>query len=77
MDVPDGIYMRNRDWDPAYLLQIFSQDFHEFQDLWSTNVPDKDLVKEVEKVEKYCPIVEDISMDDESLCVAVERIEEE
>ena len=34
-------------------------------------------MQNVEKVEKYSPIVEDISLDDEVLCQAVEKIETE
>ena len=38
---------------------------------------DMELVHNVEQVEKYCPITEDISMDDHVLYSAVEKIEEE
>ena len=51
----------NRDWDPSYLSEIFSQDFYEFGELWKSNLDDLALVDEVQKLEKYCPIVEDIS----------------
>ena len=73
----NGMLLRNCDWDPSYLRQLFSQDFYEFSDFWSSNTNDKELVKEVEKVEKYCPVVEDISIEDDILCTAVEKIEEE
>ena len=33
-------------------------------------------MKVVDEVEKYCPIVEDISIDDNELCSAVEKIEQ-
>ena len=45
--------------------------------MWSSNVTDSDLVQECERVEKYCLIMEDISLDDSTLCQAVEIIEEE
>ena len=77
MDVLDSMFISNRDWDPGYLMDIFSHDFFEFQDLWSSQMSDNELVKEVQNVEKYQPIVEDISMDDDLLCSAVEKIEEE
>ena len=53
------------------MLDVFSSEYGE---LWSS---DRDLVMDVEKLEKYCPIVEDISMDDQELCEAVEQIEYE
>ena len=75
MEVLDSILWRNRDWDPAYLSEIFSEDFYEFSELWkSGNTTGTELVKEVEK---YCPIVADLSMDDETLCSEVEKIETE
>ena len=69
--------MANRDWDPCYLRYIFSQDFYEFGDLWLNGVGDQDMIKAAENIEPYSPIVEDISMDDDSLCKAVEQIERE
>ena len=79
MDVSDYYLLQNRDWDPSYLSQLFSELFYyDFTDLWNTgNMNDMDLVSAVEKVEKYSPIVEDISLDDEVLCAAVEQIEDE
>ena len=69
MDISDHILLRNRDWDPDYLLDVFSSDFFEYRELWSSgNISDRDLVTDVEKLEKYCPIIEDISMDDQELC---------
>ena len=38
---------------------------------------DKELVNEVEKIERHCPTTEDISLDDKVLCSAVEKIEDE
>ena len=81
MDVSDVSLYNNRDWDPSYLAGIFTQDFYEFKDLWNnSNVNDVELVQAsqvVENVGKYEPIVEDISLDDETLCSAVEQIESE
>ena len=77
MDVPNELFYLNKDWDPSYLQDIFSQDFFDFGDMWSSNVTDSELVQECERVEKYCPIMEDISLDDSTLCQAVESIEEE
>ena len=69
--------MANTDWDPLYLSYIFSQDFSEFRDLWVSNVGDKELVSATVATERYSPIVEDISMDDNTLYAAVAQIEEE
>ena len=77
MDVSDGELLCNRDWDPSYLHSIFSSEFDDLLDLWDSSINDMELVKHVECVEKYCPIVEDISMDDDTLCKAVEGIEKE
>ena len=67
--------MANRDWDPCYLRYIFSQDFYEFHELWLNGVGDQDMIKAAENIEPYNPIVEDILLDDASLCQAVEQIE--
>ena len=79
MEVSDNMLKMNRDWDPSYLKQLFDEDFYDQGDLWKSNVCDDDLVNESFRVEreKYCPIIEDISMDDTTLCSAVEKIEEE
>ena len=80
MEVSDAYFVENRDWDPSYLSMLFSEDFNDFSELWNSNVSDMELVSQVDnvdKVEPYCPIVEDISLEDEVLCSAVERIEEE
>ena len=77
MDVSDAVIWRNKDWDPSYLLDIFTEDFYDFDELWDNSLTDSDLVQGVSKMEKYCPVVEDISMDDEELCKAVEQIEYE
>ena len=36
---------------------------------------DQDLIHAVETIEKYQPVIEDISLDDKTLCQAVEEIE--
>ena len=35
-----------------------------------------ELVEEAERLEKYCPVVEDISLNDDTLCSAIEDIED-
>ena len=75
-EISDRLLMSDRIWDPGYLYEICQQDFYQFEELWGMNPNDMELVKEVEKVESYCPIVEDISLDDEVLCSAVTDIEE-
>ena len=77
MEISDDMMARNRDWDPSYLGHLFSEDFYDFKDLWQSPVSDSQLVQDVANLDKYSPIVEDISMDDEVLCKAVEKIENE
>ena len=77
MELSDSYLWTNRDWDPNYLLDIFHEDFNDCSTLWRSDLSDLALLKEVENMEKYSPIVEDISMDDTMLCYAVEQIEEE
>ena len=76
MEVSDAVLSSNRDWDPGYLASIFDMDFFEFNELWGNSVNNKQLVDAVRDVEKYNPIVEDISLDDNELCSAVEKIED-
>ena len=76
MDVSDKFLWQYRDWDPCYLADIFNIDFNDFTDLWKSNMSDSELVDAVREVEKYSPVVEDISLDDSELCCAVEKIEE-
>ena len=46
--------------------------------MWSySNISDSEIVAVADKVESYCPITEDISLDDSELCSAVEKIEQE
>ena len=77
MDTTDYLMWMSRDWDPSYLADMFREDFDDYSELWKSNVADKELVEEAKKVEKYTPIVEDISLDDDTLCTAVEKIEDE
>ena len=74
MEISDMLLCRNRDWDPSYFREILDQDFFDFNDMWASNVNDSELVAEVDK---YCPITEDITIEDNVLCSAVEQIEEE
>ena len=73
MDLSDRIFMANRDWDHAYLKSIFTQDFYEFRELWHSNVGDTELLR----AECCSPIVENISLDDDTLYEAVAEIENE
>ena len=77
MDVFDDGMWSNRDWDPCYLAQLFDEDFNDMTDLWISNVTNSEMVNESINAERYCPIVEDISLDDSQLCTAVEKIEQE
>ena len=79
MDVSDSMLCRNGDWDPSYLGLLFDEDFNDVTELWKSNVGDQELICESDRVERehYCPITEDISLDDSTLCTAVEKIEEE
>ena len=74
MDVPDITLLRNCDWDPCYLSAILEGDFFDYSELWSNYMEDCELLDSVNKLEAYCPIVEDISLDDNELCSAVEQI---
>ena len=77
MELSDKFLWTDHDWDPCYLSQIVDLDFDDFSDHWHSNVVDSELVSEVNKVERYVPITEDISLDDNVLCEAVDRVEEE
>ena len=79
MELSDRDLLMNMDWDPSYLRLLFKDDFNDNSNLWHSNVCDDELVKECVRVEHepYCPITEDISLDDSTLCRAVEQIEEE
>ena len=75
MELSDHILLRERDWDPAYLCDIFSQDFYDFDHLWKGKMCDRYLVHAIETLECYNPLVEDISLDDDTLYQAVDEIE--
>ena len=77
MDISDKLLWLNRDWDPVYLASVFQPVFFEFKELWNENISEMELVEAAKNVEKYCPLVEDISMEDSELCSAVESIENE
>ena len=79
MDISDDLLSSNRDWDPSYLRLLFDEDFNDMTELWKSNVADSVLVNETSRVEHqpYCPVIEDISLDDQTLCSAVEKIEQE
>ena len=66
----------NLDWDPSYLELLFQDDFNDMNDLWMCEfVSDVELLKMSSELEKYCPEVEDISLDDTELLHAVSQIE--
>ena len=77
MDVSDKLLVSNFDWDPAYLQEIFEGEFDDFSDLWASDISDMELVNEGERIEKYSLITEDITLEDEELCCAVEKIKAE
>ena len=77
MELSDDFLMSNLDWDPVYLERMFNEDFNSCRELWKSNLSDTELVDKVEEIERYCPITEDISIEDEVLCSAVEKIEDE
>ena len=77
MEVSDRHLLDNRNWDLCYLKDIFDIDFNDSSELWINDIDDMELVQVANDVERYSPIVEDISMDDTELCKAVEKIEEE
>ena len=66
----------NLDWDPSYLAQIFNVDFNDMSDLWGESDSSVDTLL-LQEMDKYCPVVEDITIEDEVLCAAVESIENE
>ena len=78
MEISDELLLKNCDWDLSYLQQLFKEDFKECDLLWVSDITDMELVKEVETIERYNPITEDISsLDDEYLCAEVDKIEKE
>ena len=75
MELSDEFLLVNRDWDPNYLKELMDTEFHDFTEMWHSNVEDFELVNETEKVERYCPVTEDISIDDETLSKALDDVE--
>ena len=75
MDISGSVLIRNLDWEPSYLKSIFDIDFPD--NLWCREMDDSELLNTVTQLERYCLIVEDISMDDIDLCNAVEKVEAE
>ena len=75
MELDDTTLSACSAWDPGYLEGIFSQDFYDFGHLWINKMSDRHLVHAVETIEKYNPLVEDISLDDDTLYQAAEEIE--
>ena len=67
MEFSDVSLMVNRDWDRLYLKSIFDVEFDDFSHLWGNSISDMELVNAVEEIERYSPIVEDISMDNNEL----------
>ena len=76
-NVTDRELLLTYDWDPVYLLSIFDSEFNDTSDLWDNIMSDSEILDTVNIMEKYNPIVEDISMEDEVLCAAVEPIKAE
>ena len=77
MEFSDEYLSTNYNWDPCHLATLFKEEFNDFSLLWTSEVSDVELITEVSKMDVYCSIVEDISIEDEVLCSAVEKIEEE
>ena len=79
----DELYLDNCDWDPVYLASIFDIEFDDLSDMWNceNSLSDTHLSSVMDTFESenevYCLIVEDISMDDITLCQVVDKIEKE
>ena len=73
----DSSFLLNCDWYSVYLVSIFDVDFHDISNLWDNNMEDCELLDVVTTIEKYSPVVEDISLEDDVLYSAVEQIESE
>ena len=73
MECLDGALTCNSDWDPMYLSEIFSQDFFVLIICGQVIVCPRPHSC-VETIKRYNPLVEDISLDDETLCQAVEEM---
>ena len=79
MDIPDRLFAMNRDWDPQYLRELVTQDFYEFKHLWLNSLLDMELLAATKggSNARYCPVMEDISLDGQTLYDNVEQIEYE
>ena len=77
MELSDSLLCMNKDWDPVYLASICDVDFDDFTDLWVNELSDMELLEVDTSYHKYSPVVEDISIEDSELCLAVEQIEKE
>ena len=78
MDIADHVFVTNLDWDPQYLMECVTQEFYDFTEHWQNCLSDKELIDgERPRPGSYCPLVEDISLDDDTLYEAVEQIEQE
>ena len=77
MELSDNLLCINCNWDPSYLASVCNVDFIDFSDLWVNEISDKELLEADTNYQKYCPVVEDISIEDSELCLAVEQIEKE
>ena len=81
MEFKDELFAR-LDWDPEYLCTIFEEDFNDIDGLWNFEIcSDQDLLEMAQISncldDKYVPVVEDISLDDNVLLNAVDQIESE
>ena len=81
MDFEDDLFL-NLDWDPVYLAYLFRQEFDDIDYLWKFEIVSGFELLKMSEIsdcvqEKYSPCVEDISLDDDFLCDAVDRIESE
>ena len=78
MVIVDRLFVTNRDWDPHYLRELVTQDFYDFTEHWNNSTTDMELLAAERPFSgKYSPMVEDISLDDDTLYEAVEQIEQE
>ena len=76
-DISDSYLISNPDWDPCYLRNNFEESQNMVK-LLNESMDDDTLLNEVSKIENresYCPVTEDISLDDEVLVCAVKAIE--
>ena len=73
MDIADCVFVTNLDWDPQYLMECVTQDFYDFTEHWQNCLSDKELIDGQRPGPQYCPVVEDISLDDDT----VQQIEHE